>query len=153
MTTKLFVLWLSLVRASSAAAATATTCGGDFSMAGAASVNRLAKTWLLGYRASCDGAMEISIDDSTSSTGAARVCGVRRDASPVDVATLTRPMNRLEAATVDEWRFDCERSTRSTLQVSDSMNLLHYVFIVFSFCLFSLVLVLSRLHIFDICID
>jgi len=111
-TTKLFVLWLSLVRA----AASAATCGGDFSMAGSASVNRLARTWAAGYRASCDTAV-ITIDDSTSSTGAARVCGVRRDESPVDVATLTRPMNQLEAVTVDEWRFECERSTRSTLQV------------------------------------
>jgi ABC-type phosphate transport system substrate-binding protein len=108
-----------LLLLSLAVAAEAVDCGGSFSIAGSASVNRLARTWAKGYTEGCEGGdVRISIEDDSSSTGSARVCGVRRDALPVDVATMTRPMNRLEAWTEDGWRFDCERSTRSTLQVS-----------------------------------
>lgn len=94
-----------------------SSCGGDLVVAGASSANRLVRTWLLGYNTLCPTA-RVTIDDSSSSTGAARVCGVRRKATAVDIGSMRRPMNRLEASSNDGWRFQCERSTRSTIQVS-----------------------------------
>jgi hypothetical protein len=88
---------------------------GRFSIAGSASVNRLVRAWAEAYPCPT----EITVEDATSSTGAARVCGVRRDAAVVDVSSMTRPMNQLEAKTTDRWRFDCEMSTRSTVQVRE----------------------------------
>ena len=92
--------------------------GGRFSLAGSASVNRLVRAWAEAYPCPT----EITVEDATSSTGAARVCGVRRNAAVVDVSSMTRPMNQLEAKTTDRWRFDCEMSTRSTVQVRDGCS-------------------------------
>ena len=100
------------------AAATGNTgpsCGAEsgFTVAGAVGVNRLLRAWAAAYPCST----EITVEDATSASGAAQVCGVRRDAPVVDVSSTTRSLNQLEAKSVDSWRFDCEMSTRSTVQV------------------------------------
>jgi ABC-type phosphate transport system substrate-binding protein len=100
----------------------AISCGGDFSIVGSASTNRLARIWEASYKRQCPETI-ISFEDATSSTGAARVCGVRRDAAAVDVASMTRGMNRLEATTKNGWKFDCQLSTRKTVQVSTRPHL------------------------------
>ena len=98
--------------------------GGRFSLAGSASVNRLVRAWAEAYPCPT----EITVEDATSSTGAARVCGVRRNAAVVDVSSMTRPMNQLEAKTTDRWRFDCEMSTRSTVQVRECYCFFNFIF-------------------------
>jgi hypothetical protein len=103
--------------------ASSTPCGDVFSIAGSVSTNRLARIWETSYRqqqrgGDCPEQAIAAIDDATSSTGAARVCGVRRDATAVDVAAMTRPMNRLEATTTDGWQYSCQLSVRKTVQVS-----------------------------------
>jgi hypothetical protein len=102
--------------------ASSTPCGGVFSIAGSVSTNRLARIWETSYRqqqgGDCPEQAIAAIDDATSSTGAARVCGVRRDASAVDVAAMTRRMNRLEAITTNGWKYSCQLSVRKTVQVS-----------------------------------
>ena len=98
--------------------------GGRFSLAGSASVNRLVRAWAEAYPCPT----EITVEDATSSTGAARVCGVRRNAAVVDVSSMTRPMNQLEAKTTDRWRFDCEMSTRSTVQVRECYYFFSFIF-------------------------
>ena len=92
-----------------------TSCdaGSGFTIAGSTSVNRLLRAWAEAYPCPT----EITVEDSTSATGAAQVCGVRRDAPAVDVSSTTRSLNQLEAKSTDSWRFACEMSTRSTVQV------------------------------------
>jgi hypothetical protein len=104
--------------------ARSTPCGGVFSIAGSVSTNRLARIWEASYRqlqqgGDCTEQAIATIDDATSSTGVARVCGVRRDASAVDVAAMTRRMNRLEAITTNGWKYSCQLSVRNTVQVSE----------------------------------
>lgn len=87
--------------------------GNGLTIAGSASVNRLLRAWAEAYPCPT----EITLEDATSATGAAQVCGVRRGAPAVDVSSTTRSLNQLEARSTDSWRFDCEMSTRSTVQV------------------------------------
>lgn len=116
---------------SSSSTSPAAACGGGFTIAGSVSTDRLARLWAATYQqqhlqlvmsggdcSAAEGAATIVIDDSTSSTGADRVCGVRRDASAVDVAAMSRSMNRLEATTTNGWKFNCQLSVRKTVQVS-----------------------------------
>jgi hypothetical protein len=118
-----YLLAAWLVGILSTTLASSTPCGGVFSIAGSVSTNRLARIWEASYRlqqrgGDCPEQAITAIDDATSSTGAARVCGVRRDASAVDVATMTRPMNRVEATTTNGWKYSCQLSVRKTIQVS-----------------------------------
>lgn len=96
------------------------TCGGYASITGSPSVNQLLRVWRKRFVDStpCFEAPTIAIDDSSSSTGAARVCGVRRGEDPVDVAAMLRPMNQLEASTNNGWSYNCTLSTRRTIEVS-----------------------------------
>lgn len=95
----------------------ASNCGGSFSISGSASTNRLARKWAESYQRNCPG-ISITVQDTSSSTGVAQVCGVRRDAPAVDVATTNREMNRLEALSSNGWQHQCQFSTRKTVQVS-----------------------------------
>ena len=87
-------------------------------------MGRLADAWKTGYLAEkCGGEGKnsqtaITIDSGGSSTGAARVCGTRASELPVDVGGMTRSFNDQEVSTEDGWRFTCNRSTRSAIQVS-----------------------------------
>lgn len=95
--------------------------GRSFSVAGSPLANQLLRVWAEGYAAAsvdrANPAPLITLHDSSSSSGAARVCGVRRREDPVDVAAMTRSMNQLEASTDNGWEYNCLLSTRHTVQV------------------------------------
>lgn len=121
----LYGVIVSSARAATEASAT-FACGGDFRIAGSDSANHLLRAWASAYSEKCQknnatvAAPTITIEDTTSSTGAAQVCGVRKDATVVDVSSMTRSMNQLEAKQLDNgegWQFACERSIRGTVQV------------------------------------
>lgn len=95
----------------------ASPCGDGFSISGSVAANRLARKWAQSYQTNCPEAT-ITIQDTTSSTGVAQVCGIRRDAPVVDVASTNRVMNRLEASSTNGWQHQCQLSTRKTVQVS-----------------------------------
>lgn len=98
--------------------------GPGLSFAGPPSVHTLASAWAQGYAAACPDTVPVAIMDvSSSADGAARVCGTRTGALPVDLGGLSRPMQTAEAKLSSDanqnnhWQFDCERSRRSTIQV------------------------------------
>ena len=99
------------------------TCGPSgtvepLSFAGPPSVQTLVEAWQKGYSQMCAGAaQEMIVEGESSADGAARVCGSRTGAAPVDMGGVSRLLQNAEAKTEDGWHYDCQRSRRTTIFV------------------------------------
>ena len=98
---------------------------GSFEIAGAASVERLANAWIEEYQTECATSVSdasavadrISVEGGGSSLGASRACGTSTSDRPVDIGGMSRSLNSGEASTDNDWKYQCERSTRELIKV------------------------------------
>ena len=91
---------------------------GTLSMAGADGARRVVEAWKASYATICPD-LDITTDGGGYAAGAARVCGNHILYSNVDMAGMAGPFFSPQATTKNGWRFDCKKSDRKAVLVSD----------------------------------
>lgn len=91
--------------------------GSLISIVAAPSLAKLLGAWAEQYTDLCPD-VSIEVEVGGSATSVARACGTAQGSTSADIAGMTRLPFPGEATTEDGWNYDCERSTRNLIGVS-----------------------------------